>query len=300
MKFLFTVPCFLLLLVLFPSRPHVNLHLTEISINDSVPVVHTTDGLVNDWATDMFHPDNDTTVFTAIDNDDNNLYAALTIPEFSMQLKLMRNGMKLFVDLKTKKKTTHGVEFPIGEEVTNFLKSSYTGAKGAGTGQAQQTDKKDFDRKLMRQIMSLGMVSMKILGFPSTQAEQGLKVPGSINIAFKWDANDIMHIEYSMPLKLLNIKAADKPEMDIGWTVNAVQRLQNMNSDENVTNDGDHYRGQGGGGYGGRMNGYGGLRGGSGYNNSSGRSERRMTSSEMMKEQMYWTKYTLVEVKKAF
>jgi hypothetical protein len=268
-------------------------------MNDTVPPVHITDGLVNEWQMDMFHSDNDTTIFTAIDNDDNDLYATLAIPEFSMQSKLMRNGMKLFIDLKAKKKTSHGVEFPISEEVNNFIKSNFSGASGGEAGQSQQDGKKQYDKKMLRQIMSLGMVSMKIFGFTAAGTEQGLKIPGSINIAFKWDANDVMHIEYSIPFKFLNIQPKDKSDVGIGWTVNGTQRSQNTNREESDGEGSHHYgsEGGGGGGYGGR-GGYGGHRGGGYYGNSS--SERKMTAEEMMKEQTYWIKYTLVDVKKAF
>ena len=297
MKLLFTIPCFLSLVPLLFSFPlRSSSHVLSIMMNDTVPPVHTTDGLVNEWQADMFHPDHDTTVFTAIDNDDNDLYTALAIPEFSMQSKLMRNGMKLFIDLKAKKKTSHGVEFPISEEVNNFIKSNFSGE----AGQPQQDGKKQYDKKMLRQIMSLGMVSMKIFGFTAAGTEQGLKIPGSINIAFKWDTNDVMHIEYSIPFKLLNIQPADRSEVEIGWTVNGEQRLQNTNREEGDGEGSHHYSGGegGGGGYGGGRGGYGGHRGGGGYGNSS--SQRKMTAEEMMKEQTYWIKYTLVDVKKAF
>ena len=297
MRFLLTAPYFLL--PLFSFQLHTNLHTVQISMTDTVPAMHFTDGLANEWKMDMFHSDHDTTVFTAIDNDDNALYAILAIPEFSMQSKLMRNGMKLFIDLKAKKKTTHGVEFPISEEVNNFIKSNFSGASGGQAGQSQQDGKKQYDKKMLRQIMSLGMVSMKIFGFTAAGTEQGLKVPGSINIAFKWDTNDVMHIEYSIPFKLLNIQAADRSEVDIGWTVNGTQRLQNTNREEGDGEGSHHYSGgEGGGGNGGGRGGYGGHRGGGGYGNSS--SQRKMTAEEMMKEQTYWIKYTLIDVKKAF
>jgi hypothetical protein len=254
--------------------------------------VHITDGLVNEWQMVMFHPDHDTAIFTAIDNDDNDLYAALAIPEFSMQSKVMRNGMKLFIDLKAKKKTTHGVEFPISEEVNNFIKSNFSGTPGERAGQSQQDGKKQYDKKKLRQIMSLGMVSMNVFGFFSTGTEQGLKVPGSINIAFKWDINDVMHIEYSIPFKFLNIQPADKSEVGIGWTINGRERSQNTNREESDGEGSHHYGGEEGG------SGYGGHRGVGDYGNSS--SQRKMTEEEMMKEQTYWIKYTLIDVKKAF
>jgi len=93
---------------------------------------------------------------------------------------------------------------------------------------------------MLRQIMSLGMVSMKIFGFTAAGTEQGLKIPGSINIAFKWDTNDVMHIEYSIPFKLLNIQPADRSEVEIGWTVNGEQRLQNTNREEGDGEGCDH------------------------------------------------------------
>ena len=73
--------------------------------------------------------------------------------------------------------------------------------------------------------MSLGMVSMKIFGFTVAGTDQGLKVL-VVSISLEWDANDVMHIEYSIPFKFL-IYNLQTNQTWLGWTVNGTQRSQN-------------------------------------------------------------------------
>jgi hypothetical protein len=155
--------------------------------------------------------------------------------------------------------------------------------------------KKEMDKKAARNIMSLGMTALRIFGMQATSAEQGLTVPGSVNIAFKWDAADEMHIEYSIPLKLLGLSVADNKEMDIGWKVNGFQDAQNMQQGSH-RGDGHHSRNGFTSGTGEQANSGSNM----GFNNAPGRPQRRRSMAEMMKEQSFWTKYTMVSGKKGF
>lgn len=82
------------------------------SYTDTGHIHHLLDGLVSEWPINKFQVNDDSTVEYAEDNDDKNLYVAMTISDFEMQMKIMRNGMKLYLDLKGKKKEGKGIEFP--------------------------------------------------------------------------------------------------------------------------------------------------------------------------------------------
>jgi hypothetical protein len=278
MKFILLCCCFVAFILLSFTKIPVHLSPGNIPGKDTIPAVHITDGLTKEWPVDKFRPDNDTTIFTAVDRDGENLYVVLSIPDFSMQSKLMRNGMKLCIDLKGKKKENRGIEFPISEEVNTFIKAAYPepapGSQQSGTG--NERPKKEFDKKAARNIMSLGMTAAKLFGMSTESSdEQGLTMPGSVNIAFKWDATDEMHIEYSIPFKLLNVSANDQKEISVGWKVNGMQRpvMGQAGYDERIQ---------------GRMS-----PNTIGFNNAPGRQQRQMSMAELMKEQSFWTSYMI-------
>ena len=270
----------LITLSLFSFRKSLNADDLPVSNQDSTK--HTTDGMITEWLPGQFHPDDDTTVFMAAVSDQQNLYVALNIPDFSMQSKLMRNGMKLFIDLKEKKKESHGIEFPIAGEVNAFIKQTLPPQQPAQGGDAPKQTQPD--KKKLRSAMALAMVSLKIFGFPTDSKEgQGLMVPGSAQVAFKWDAQDVMHIEYAIPLKLIGLSAHEKRSIDVGWQINAFERSQGEGSGQMGHN--------GHSGQGGHMQGMN-ESGSVGFNGMPGRAQRRMSMADMAREQSFWMKFT--------
>jgi hypothetical protein len=76
-------------------------------------ITHILDGKINEWPAQKFETDIPTEIKYALDNDARNLYIAMTIPDFQIQMKMMRQGMQLYIDLKGKKKQGKGIEFPV-------------------------------------------------------------------------------------------------------------------------------------------------------------------------------------------
>jgi uncharacterized membrane protein YgcG len=254
---------------------------TSINDADTGHVIHVLDGLVTEWPAGRFHLNEDSTVEYAVDNDDRNLYVAMSIPDFAMQMKVMRNGMKFFVDLKGKKKEGKGIEFPIRGEAGN----------PASSNTSEDMAQKKFDKKTTRNIMSLGLVALKLFGFEKNEHdEQGLIMPGSVNIAFKWDESDVMHIEYTIPFVLLGEPSSiDKKDISLGWTINGFENPRQAESGNTDRNEGGFSRGHGGGGGRGQ---YGG--GGRGFGSHAENNYRKIDPDEMRKEQSFWTKYLIV------
>ena len=206
---------------------------------DTGHIAHVLDGLTNEWPASDFHLSDDSTIEYALDNDDKNLYIVMTIPDFGEQMKIMRNGMKIFIDLKGKKKEGKGVEFPIqGEAGSSGLSSPNFASKDASEEQS-----KKLDKKTARSILSLAIVAYRLFGFGGNEKDdQGLMTPGSVNIAYKWDESDQMHIEYNIPLELLGKSSSlDKKELSIGWKINGFDRPEGLHNSENAGN------GEGGG-----------------------------------------------------
>lgn len=49
----------------------------------------------------------------AVDNDNQALFLAVSIPAKRIQTKVVQEGMHLYVDIKGKKKENRGIEFPV-------------------------------------------------------------------------------------------------------------------------------------------------------------------------------------------
>jgi hypothetical protein len=138
------------------------------------------------------------------------------------------------------------------------------------------------------------LVALKLFGFgKNAMDEQGLTMPGSVNIAFKWDDLDAMHIEYNIPLELLGEAASlNQKDVGIGWKINGFERPQGEHSYQDAGNaEGGGYsrgthtgggRGQSGGGGGGHT-----------FGNRPPTTYKKVDPDEMRKEQNIWTKYTI-------
>jgi uncharacterized membrane protein YgcG len=267
----------------------------EKNYSDTGHIVHALDGSITEWPASWFHLNEDSTVEYAAHNDNQNLYVAMNIPDFGEQMKLMRNGMKLYIDVKGKKKVGRGIEFPIkGEGNDAGLINTH-----AGNGQQNK-----FDKKTTRNMMALGLVALKLFGFNHDEDEQGLTTPGSVNIAFKWDESDAMHIEYSVPLILLGeLASLNQKDISLGWTINGFERpatkgsnFENSENAEGNGRGGGFSRGAGGGG------GRGQYGGGRGFGKRPGAGYKKIDPDEMRKEQNFWTKYiiNILPAQKAF
>jgi hypothetical protein len=261
---------------------------------DTGHIIHVLDGSVAEWPADKFHLNDDSTVEYAADNDDKNLYLAMSVPDFDMQMKIMRNGMKLFIDLKGKKKEAKGVEFPVKGEAGNF-QGHFSGAPLNSNSNNDDQQKKKFDKKTVRGVMSLGLTALKLFGIAGNELEeQGLSMPGSVNIMFKWDDSDVMHIEYNIPLNILGeLTSLNQKDISLGWKINGFERpagMERPGESEGNTDGGGFSRGMGEGGgrsqYGGGGRGFGGR--------TRGTTSRKIDPDEMRKEQNFWTKYMII------
>lgn len=258
-----------------PVQPNKNYLPDDTTIN------HLLDGKVNEWPAEKFETDPGTQLKFAVDNDKQNLYLVLTITNFREQIKIMRQGMDLYIDPKGKKKEGKGIEFPVKrDQSTADLIMNYR-SQGNENIDQESPEQRKAAMRTMRAEMALGLSSMKLFGFSEDRsAEQGLAMPGSANIAFAFDSTDVMNIEYKIPLSFFETTSLDQKDISIGWKVNGFQFSSN-HSGESSTGEGKH------GGYGGGRHGGGGY--GGGY--SHGSSNTQQSGENTMKDQSLWTKY---------
>ena len=243
---------------------------------------HITDGKPGEWSSKKFETDLATEIKYAVDNDTQNLYLALIIPNSGMQMKMMRNGMKLYIDPRGKKKEGKGIEFPVKRDpaADNSVINFKTQSNDENT-ELETPEQRKAKMKSVRAAMTLNLTSMKVFGFAGDEAEeQGLIMPGSANVAFAWDSTDAMCIEYKIPIALLGVSLSSaQKDISIGWKLNGFQRPTKNSSSES---SGENRHGSRNGG--GHKN----FGNGGGNGNQGSRSQQNF---EAMKDQSFWTKY---------
>lgn len=167
---------------LFGKSPSVIF--SNASQTDTTIVTHLLDGIVSEWPAERFMTDKPTKMAYAVDNNNETLFVALNIPDQNVQKRIMQEGLNLYVDTKGKKKESRGIEFPVRME--NLASIEYMKLFGFGSGEP-------------------GMLS--------------IRSEGTANIAIAWDSSFIMHIEYTIPLKMLEETVAElkNKKISIGW-----------------------------------------------------------------------------------
>lgn len=257
-------------------------------IADSGIINHVLDGSTDEWSPEKFETDKETNIKYAVDNDADNLYIAMYVPDFRMQMKMMRQGMNLYIDLKGKKKENRGIEFPVKRDFTDYS-GGFSNQQGNQSGQTDNDRQEGFDKKAMRSSMALSLIFMKMFGFGEDEPKnQGLLTDGSANISFQWDSSDVMHIEYQVPLKLLDesVASLNQKNISIGWKVNGIEAPSSSSSTSSS------FGGASGGG--GRSGG--GRSSGSTFGGGSTTSSQNFSQSgreKMMEAEDFWTKYTI-------
>lgn len=266
------------------SSPHNN----QLHSSNDTDINHLLDGKTDEWPVQKFETDASTQIRYAIDNDLQNLYLALIIPDSHTQTRIMRQGMELYIDPKGKKKEGKGIEFPVKQKYTsdNSMTNFKERRNDENNGQ-ENNEQRRSNMKAIRAAMALNLISMKVFGFSNGEPdEQGLQMAGSANIAFSWDSADVMHIEYRIPFSLFgNTSSLHEKDISIGLKLNRIEIRANSSSTE--APGGGRREGGFGGGGGGRRN--------FGSSGSGGQGNRSSLQDfeNVMKDQSFWTKYMI-------
>ncbi len=266
---------FIVSLVLLCTQT-ANLNAKTAFKDSTVKITYTIDGSSNEWLAEKFETDKETFLQYAIDHDKENLYFAIRIPDQATQMKMMTLGMKLFIDKKGKKREGTGIEFPLKKEGYPF------GGAGRGNRSAQGEPAERPDPKEIREQLAQTMILLKTFGMEDQNDKQQLIIlENGVNIAFEWESNNALFIEYQVPMKFIGSESAlvGKP-LGIGWVINGFEAVSAGGPSAGVGGPGSSR----GGGIG-RGDASGGL--------SRGGSTPASGNDNRMKEQSYWTKYTI-------
>lgn len=283
------------LCLVFSVNCHANtITKTKKAIADTGIINHVLDGTVSEWPDDKFETDKGTNIKYAVDNNSENLFLALTIPDFRTQMKMMRLGMNLFIDMKGKKKENRGIEFPVKRDDGGFSGERSDDQRNNRDENDQNNGQpRKPDMKAIRSAMALNLLYMKLFGFTDGDpVQQGIQTDGSAQISFTWDSSNVMYVEYEIPLKMLNenVASLNQKNISIGWKINGIEMPSSTSSSFGTSSFGNNS--SGGSGRGGRSGG-GFTRGGGGSGGNS--SNFSQADREKMTEpQSFWTKYTFI------
>lgn len=253
-------------------------------------ITHLQDGKLEEWDKSKFYMDDDTKISYAIDNDGQFLYIGLQIPELATQMKLMRTGMTVYIDLKGKKKTGRGIEFPITPDRGEGGTPMEAGARQPrNEDEVQDPAKRKASMIMMRNGMAVKQLNtIRLTGFGDGDASQQiLNAPGSVQVAYKCDTSETMEVEYRIPLSLLDENARlNGKQISIGCKIHAME----MRAGGGGFTGGSG--GMGGMGGGGMRGGGAGRMGGGGRGMGMNGMGSGMSRETMMREQSFWAKYT--------
>ncbi|MBL0232769.1 MAG: hypothetical protein IPQ08_03795 [Chitinophagaceae bacterium] len=266
----------------YPYSKHIGI--LPFQPADSTIIEHNLDGLPTEWPAERFTKDEEDGLQYAFDNDASYLYVIISVKDIPEQMKMMRMSMKMYIDLKGKKKENMGVEFPVKKDPTQ--QSFSGGDRNSGDRTENPTgERRGFDIEAMRQRMALNLISMKIFGFEGMDEpkEIGLSMFNTANLFYNWDSTNTFHIEYSIPLSMIaEPKTLDNKSITIGWKVLGMEIPSGAGAGGGFSGGG-----RGGGGAGGRP--------GAGSRTppaGGGGQDRQASFEKMREEQNIWGKYT--------
>jgi hypothetical protein len=216
---------------------------TNISLADTAKP-HITDGNIEEWVADKFIKDSASGIIYAIDNDATNMYVAVKINNPRTQIRMMSMGTNMFIDVKGKKREGMGIEFPYRNP--DNPPANFSSQHSGGDAPKQRPD-----YKTIRQGYALNLLSLKYFGFEgqSEEIKQSIDKEESISTAFNWDENDVMYIEYVIPMSFIgNEKSLKGKQISLGWKLNIPVRSTTTSSTTAPATAGGRGSGRGGGG----------------------------------------------------
>lgn len=170
-----------------------------LNTTDTTVIKHDLDGSIQEWPAQKFESNTEIGIKYAVDNDNENLYIAMSIPSFPAQMKIMSQGMILYIDTKGKQSEEKGIEYPVRSENPPAVNSQ--------------------DKNAIRAAMAMNLIFLKLFGFSEGAPVKQTIEEGKVNIVFGWDAADVMNIEYKIPLAVLVENSLDQKLISLGFKI---------------------------------------------------------------------------------
>jgi len=217
------------------------------------------DGKASEWQDSLFIRDIDAGISYAIVNDSDNLYICMKVPDESIQMKMLREGMDLWIDPNGKKNQVTGIHFPLATTLNPPMKQ--------GQGQAPP---KPAERRKMKLIFLLQAKDMELTGFREEfNGFQNIQTGKSgVRIRLDIDTTDILVLEAKIPLKDIVVDLKNSNPVNAGFIIKGMKAPKMQEGEHGSDMGGRENRGMGQGGRGGGNDRMGGQ--GNGFNQAEG------------------------------
>jgi hypothetical protein len=217
------------------------------------------DGNASDWGLPLRFGDETGTLQYAITNDMENIYVSVVSNNPTTQMRMLRSGIKIFIDPKGKKNTQISINYPYKEEMIT--------PKG-------NFQNRNLDPKVLKQKMIMEADIFSTNGFINMENRiYDLTDTSHIKLSMNYDIYDNLVFEAIIPIQYITntpISLKKAPSISVGIQINNME-LPRMGGNSGNTRPGNEgmsaggMRGGGmreGGGMGGGMRGGGGMGGG--------------------------------------
>jgi hypothetical protein len=233
------------------------------------------DGNSREWEPSMFIHNKDAETSYAIANDSLAVYFCLKIADEQQQMKVLRNGMEMWIDPAGKKNKKTGIHFPLGNSKSpggqNFYKQ----------GDKSEKDKQKLFYMLQLKQMELTGFKEDIDGFQNTMVNSS-----GVEVIIKWDSLNVLVYEAKIPFRSLKEDISGSDAVSLGFFIHGMNQGQGHHSAE--FNEDEHGNGmEGQGGRGNHMGGGGGGYGhGEGMHRQSG--HENADYQKMSEDNIFW------------
>jgi hypothetical protein len=261
----------------------------------------TIDGSDEEWKSATFKPSREPMLFYAVANDNKNIYVCLRIPEGAQQMKALRAGIELALDIKAKRSRKAFMAYPwVERDARNLMKE-----EEQSTEQIQRGRSKPIEKPNAKEIGERMLENQKVLmvkGFKEDfNGEQDITFMSGFVVKIGWNANNFMIYEAALPLEALNMPENTEVEkLSVGITVKGLPMPKGSAGPNPMPMGGGAMGGgmgggmqpgmMGGGAMGGGMMPGGGMRGMNRQMAASG-SDGSMSFQTMMRDQTVWERY---------
>ena len=201
------------------------------------------DGIANEWK-HKFNVGEDGKLAFAISNDSKFLYLCIQSLDRTIQQKITRSGMVVNLRSKGKNNIKATINYPLKSNLTLENNAPISIGQNPGT---------QPNRQEMRQQVLDRCVEMKVKGLRSQKGKVPSKNENGLNAAIKWEAEQLLSYELSIPLTELFAESHTEGDLNIPLTlkltVNALPEPQRPSTGAGGGRGGS----RGGGGRGGGM-----------------------------------------------
>jgi len=269
MKTLFKVSLGFLLLIL--SAGCATLPTTQSNWQTKKPDLHEIISITDEQG----HLQGSQNILYSLSNDSANLYVKLMIADSKTQMKILRNGLKLWLDTTGHQKEKLGMIYPLASKENRIGEESPKRQQGQYGGMQDKASQIEMKRRMI-----FRMIEMDIIGFDGPEA---VRVPALTNAglgaSLTIDSNGVIHYTAIIPFSLMHYN----PALHVGKKSKLLTVGLETGKPEPIGSHGSEGGGShGGGGGGGGMHGggMGGAGGGGGGRHGGGGGQSATTYDE--------------------